>query len=447
MWQHLVRETGRRWFLVVALLEVATTCADASIDPPRTPPVHCHGIIFDAGSSGSRIHVYTWISGGKSGDFELVEDDLRKSKPGLSSFASTPREAGASLRPLLAHAQEVVPKEHWTLTPVFLMATAGLRLLGAEASTAILESVADTLEESPFFFRREWAYIMSGSDEALFGWVTSNYLLGAFAGDASPNTVVDLGGGSVQLAYATSAPRTDVSDEHRATFSFAGNTHELYLASYLGFGLDQARSRVQQRILETQSRAEDASVVPHPCLPVDYEAARDVDSNSQQVLRGKGSYQDCAALYAGLFDVGCEIPPCRLNNVSSTTAAPFFGFSYLFDRTRAIGLLDGDVEMFGAQRMSIAGIKDAARRLCAMPPSEAQARFASCEDSAKWFNFCGDVTYIAVLLEHGFGIDPSTVLTMGNKIGDVEVVWTLGAMIVKAASLSMHESSRQSVEL
>ena len=60
-----------------------------------------HGIVFDAGSSGTRIHVYTWQTGGggPKDAFDLVSDDLLKIKPGLSAFKDRPSEAGASLAP------------------------------------------------------------------------------------------------------------------------------------------------------------------------------------------------------------------------------------------------------------------------------------------------------------------------------------------------------------
>ena len=62
-----------------------------------------HGIVFDAGSSGSRIHVYTWKTGGggPKDHFDLVEDNILKIKPGLSAYKDKPSEAGASLLPLL----------------------------------------------------------------------------------------------------------------------------------------------------------------------------------------------------------------------------------------------------------------------------------------------------------------------------------------------------------
>lgn len=118
-----------------------------------------HGIVFDAGSSGTRIHVYKWHTGGggPKDQFDLIEDDLLKIKPGLSAYKDKPSEAGASLDALIKHAKDKIPDHLVSSTPAFLMATAGLRMVGEAAKDAILRSVCSTLSASGFLFRCEWA--------------------------------------------------------------------------------------------------------------------------------------------------------------------------------------------------------------------------------------------------------------------------------------------------
>ena len=118
-----------------------------------------YGIVFDAGSSGSRIHVYSWSTGGggPKNDFNLIDDDLLKIKPGLSAYKDDPGAAGASLRPLLEHAKKRIPPALVSSAPAFLMATAGLRMVGEAKKDAILASVCTELAASGFTFKCEWA--------------------------------------------------------------------------------------------------------------------------------------------------------------------------------------------------------------------------------------------------------------------------------------------------
>ena len=217
--------------------------AAVALFPLAAADVH-HGIVFDAGSSGSRIHVYKWKTGGggPKDQFDLVEDDILKIKPGLSAYKEKPSEAGSSLLPLLEHAKKKIPADAVATTPVFLMATAGLRMVGEAAKDAILKSVCTTLEGSGFLFRCAWATLLDGRDEGLYGWVTVNYLLDALYTPAPPEPVgiIDLGGGSVQIVFPTSAK--DAPKEYSQQLDFNGRKHDLYIKSHLGFGLDAART-------------------------------------------------------------------------------------------------------------------------------------------------------------------------------------------------------------
>ena len=87
----------------------------------------------------------------------------------------------------------------------------------------------------------------------------------------------------------------------------------------------------------------------------------------------------------------------------------------MYDRTTAIGLLDGVPKQFGSQEMSQQEIAYAGQRLCALDKQQTASRFSSHQDASKSSNFCGDVAYVAALLT-ALGFPPSTKLTMTNKI-------------------------------
>lgn len=159
--------------------------------------------MFDAGSTGSRVHVFKFATAREG--LVLHSDTFEQLKPGLgdAGWSSEPERAAASLKPLLDKAIEAVPASHQASTPVEVRATAGLRLLPGSTADHILEEVEKLLAASPFMVNEDAVSIMDGSDEGAYAWLTLNYLLGK-TGKPMEKLVgaIDLGGGSVQQAFA-----------------------------------------------------------------------------------------------------------------------------------------------------------------------------------------------------------------------------------------------------
>ena len=395
-----------------------------------------YGIVFDAGSSGTRIHTYTWKTGGggPKNEFDLVSDDLLKIKPGLSAFKDSPQAAGASLAPLIEFAKQKIPAEHIASTPMFLMATAGLRMVGETAKDAILSSVCSYLSTTGFVFKCAWAGVLDGRDEGLYGWVTLNYLVDTlYPGGQEPSGIIDLGGGSVQIVYPAAESRM-ADPGAMQTLDFGGRKHHLYVKSYLGFGLDAARTAVADKALEMGRPG------IHPCVP----KGASVDHKGQK-LEGTGEYKRCKKLIKNLFGDDEKEEACEKKNGKHHCSftgeyrppmpSSFYGFSYMYDRTGAIGLLDTAPAQFGSLNLSADQIEDKAKEICALDATATTARFAAAGDASKSANFCGDILYVSVLLEK-LGFDEHKGMTMTNKIKDVELVWTLGAMLAKSAELT-----------
>lgn len=106
-----------------------------------------YAIIVDAGSSGSRLFVYCFPHP-KSDEsilphITLCSDDqgrslTKKVNPGLSSFASDPSSSQAYIADLLSFATHNIPSRFHSVTPVYIFATAGMRLLSERLVRLIL---------------------------------------------------------------------------------------------------------------------------------------------------------------------------------------------------------------------------------------------------------------------------------------------------------------------
>lgn len=247
-----------------------------------TRPLVQYALTIDAGSTGSRIHVYKFHNCGPSPQLEY--ETFKMLNPGLSSFKRDPTAAAASLDPLIEEAKRVVPKDLWHCTPVEVKATAGLRLLGESESVAILDEVRNRLEtESPFVVSGDKAVeIMDGKDEGVYAWITANYLLskiGEGVTTADTLAVMDLGGASTQIVFEpkfkADADQQLVEGEHKYLLNFGGKEYTLYQHSYLGYGLMRARRSVHNLVAFTWSFGQSSvdwdelneeTRVPNPCL-------------------------------------------------------------------------------------------------------------------------------------------------------------------------------------
>uniref|UniRef100_A0AC11CFQ8 Ectonucleoside triphosphate diphosphohydrolase 8 n=1 Tax=Ovis aries TaxID=9940 RepID=A0AC11CFQ8_SHEEP len=241
------------------------------------PPDTKFGIVFDAGSSHTSLFVYQWPAN-KENDTGMVSQALacQAEGSGISSYASNPARVGESLQGCLEEALALIPKAKHHETPMFLGATAGMRLLSRKNRSQaedVFAAVRQALGQSPVDFRG--AELLTGQDEGAFGWITINYVLGllvkySFSGEwirPLEETLVgalDMGGASTQITFVPGGPILDKTTQ--ATFRLYGADHTVYTHSYLCFGRDQALSRLLAELLQ----ASPGLLVRHPCYHSGY---------------------------------------------------------------------------------------------------------------------------------------------------------------------------------
>lgn len=320
--------TVSRLFFAATLLGAAADSvpgSSARLRGSATPDGQRQVLVFDAGSSGTRIHVFN-IQAAPGSHVPIIDLAVRgqqtlKIKPGLSSYAAASGQeapdldgAQRSIEQLLTFAGNFVLEARRQSTPVLLKATAGLRAVSLERAEAVLERVRDTLQKSGYAFRRDWADVIMGKEEAGLAWVSANYLRGTFASQPSQSGgaaeeqqpslgVIEMGGGSTQVAFEVPAiEATAVRDPDRFTFTTVlGKHYMLYAHSYLGYGLDYAQSQLKGVVPSSTPGSDEAT---DPCYPVGYQRPHSVaalaiavaDSTSRSaVVKGSGDSAACQA--------------------------------------------------------------------------------------------------------------------------------------------------------
>ncbi|CCE66017.1 hypothetical protein TPHA_0O00460 [Tetrapisispora phaffii CBS 4417] len=411
---------------------------------------HQFVIMIDAGSSGSRVHVYEFDV--CSQPPVLVHETFHMLKPGLSSFDTDTNGAAHSLDPLLEIAVRVVPDDVKACTPIAVKATAGLRLLGDQKSDLILDAVKTHLTGSyPFaVVQGNGIEIMGGDDEGVYAWVTANYLLGNIGSGNKVGTsaIFDLGGGSTQIVFEPSFELDEemAPGEHQYDLTFDDNTYSLYQFSHLGFGLNQARNAINSLLVE--EAIQNSKIVrgdtlsPHklisPCLPqgtVVENVKVQMPSGFEYTIEFSGpskpSSLQCRWLADQILkkDGDCAQPPCSIDGAHQPSLVHAFkstndiyAFSYFFDRTQKLGL---------PSTFTLKQLKDLSKSVC-KGPNEWQKAFANeqiVEELRSDSLYCQDLTYMVALLQTGYNIPLHRELKAVERIANNEIGWCLGAAL------------------
>lgn len=177
----------------------------ANADEFKNPAIVC-----DAGSTGSRVFAFYLLRNGLTHQsYQVKAKSLGKTSVGLSVFAEKGqfREASESLAPLLLQGLRKLGNE----TPIYILATGGVRSLHNSVKEELLESLKRDLGSS---LSEELhtgilaLQTLEGTDEALFGLLASNFILGKLPlGDIGkpipdPFGILDLGGSSLEVSSA-----------------------------------------------------------------------------------------------------------------------------------------------------------------------------------------------------------------------------------------------------
>ncbi|MBN3295862.1 ENTP4 diphosphohydrolase, partial [Amia calva] len=470
-----------RYMSIIETME-ATDIANPSLN---------FGVVVDCGSSGSRVFVYYWPphNGNPHSllDIRQMRDHnrtpvVKKIKPGISTLAHTPDKASDYLQPLLKFAAEHIPKKKHKETPLYILCTAGMRLLSESQQGAILKDLfTDVPLEFDFLFSSSHAEVISGKQEGVYAWIGINFVLGRFdhaeEGDdavvaVSTGTqnqqpisrkrtvgIIDMGGASLQIAYEVPSAITFSSPEQEnaaktllAEFNLGcdvehtQHVYRVYVTTFLGFGGNMARQRYEDflvnrtvsrsRLTGDQTGISASSPYSDPCLPVGLEDS--VQRDEQTVfLRGHGDWLKCQEVvrpFLGQPNTSASLlrvyrAPVDFHN------SEFYGFSEFYYCTEDVLRIGGNYDSAKYAR--------AARDYCATKWSTLTQRldsklYSSQADISRLKYQCFKSAWMYEVLHSGFKFPkdyPS--LKTAQLVYDKEVQWTLGAILFKTRFLPL----------
>lgn len=313
-----------------------------------------YGIVIDAGSSGSRIHIYQWPD-----PQVLIKKDLEnkeilysvpqvyqneswtlKVTPGLASFENRPWDAfRVHINPLLEYAKQIIPKNKINDTPVFIQATAGMRLLQAKKKENILKNLCSNIKSKTNFLMQNCnsqIQVIDGETEGIYGWIGLNYLLGNFNNynRSKPNHIsdgfMDMGGASIQIAFSPNDPieiekhKEDISRIYLKSINGDIQEWDIFVSTWLGFGANEARRRYLAQLIyllpENTNRYDDDNFktrqLTDPCIPKGGQTDFEFNGKKFKVL-GSGNYIQCTkSIYPLLLkNLPCKGDTCLFNGI------------------------------------------------------------------------------------------------------------------------------------
>ncbi|EPS73668.1 nucleoside phosphatase family protein, partial [Genlisea aurea] len=418
-------------------------------------------VVIDCGSTGNRVYVYRASVNHEKGDDlpislkSLPESFERRSsgraynrketEPGLDKLVNDVARLKKALKPLIKWAEKQIPARSHENTSLFLYATAGVRRLPRSDSDWLLRNSLSILKSSRFSCKPEWIKIITGMEEAYYGWIALNYHAGVLGSVPKRETfgALDLGGSSLQVTFEGNA-----DTETSLNLSIGAVKHQVSAYSLAGYGLndafDKSVARVFFRTLPDAGNADPSKgtvEVKHPCLHSGYEAKYSCalcgsvpqknetgrgNERASVRLVGSPNWDKCvelAELAVNMSEwsdrggpaVDCKSHPCALDGHLPRPAGRFYVMSGFYVVYRFFNLT-GDA--------SLNAVLEKGREFCGKPWDAARSSVAP---QPLIEQYCFRAPYAVLLLREGLQISDSQI-----SVGSGSITWTLGVALFEA---------------
>lgn len=350
-------------------------------------------VLIDAGSSGSRAHVFMYEDPLPPITLPIIKDIYTKStNPGLSFYAKNPELAGQSLEPILEGSKTYLTNIGVDLSkvPVSVLATAGMRLLPLKEQTAIYNDVYNYIKNHhTFSVTQQNIRTISGIQEGVFGWLDINYLSNNLIHPEKTIGSIDMGGASTQIAFATA----DMNQpENILELTINQTKYKIFSQSFLNLGQNQALNTMVNHINSPS------------CFPSGY---------SYNEKTGNFDFSSCSLIYSEIIQNNTV-----LQSIAPITDQKFIAYSGIFYNYDFFNLI---------KTPNQTALNAEINATCYLSWDTLQTTYPNIPNYYL-ANFCANGVYFDSLLYNTYRLEDSQ-LTVAKEINGTEIDWTLGALL------------------
>lgn len=245
-----------------------------------------YSIVFDSGSSGSRMYIYQWTAGysaAKGDPLRIVQNLSCNTNDGGLNQIKNRQDLEKKFSTCISKAKDIIPVKRQSRAYIFLAATAGMRLLDSQNKTAsdqIFNYVRDYFSSLGFLYKNSsQVRLLSGSEEGINAFISANYFENNFAimkHRKKTKGILDLGGASTQISYVPSDDNNNRDPQYYTKIRIYGLTYSVYSHSFLCWGINEISLLYKTLLINEQHYPQSNLIDGASCYPQGSQIQLDV---------------------------------------------------------------------------------------------------------------------------------------------------------------------------
>ncbi|CAF4029346.1 unnamed protein product [Rotaria sordida] len=450
--------------ILICILSIGGLITLIVIWVTKLTPFRDYAVVVDAGSTHSKIFLYTWPADKSDGlgiTSRVTQVKACSVPGGPITSIKDPTEINTQqyFESAMSDCINEIPLTRKSRAFIFLGGTAGLRLFEIKDSNYtnnLLSSTRSYFSSLGVRFKapENQVRIISGSEEGLSGWVSTNILMGQLLKNNKPLEtygVSDMGGASTQFSFIAPDAMHD-----RFSMNLFNTAYDIYSHSYLCYGTEQLRLIYLGQLV---NNANESLIINEPCLQNgfvqnltyddifstpcarnQYAPLPSINKSSIFSFIGSGDSSLCSDLVRERLNQSiCTLTTCSFDNVyqpvpiSPSTkfiaiSAWYTTFNNLAPNISLSPNKDGNYDF---NSVNFNQIQTAIAAICRQPWSDLLQ-----PDKYRPF-LCFNSMYHWTLLQHGYSMRDENLKNFHivKSINSNEIGWTLGYMINQTNSI------------